>query len=506
MPELSSLNIVDIINVDYDTLLANALAIKNKYPNLIDWDMGNVNDPLGVVLEAYLRAIVKEAYFANVIAQEFSLATALTKDAVFEKAYFAGYNPTLRTPSSCLMNLTIAAGTNYTIEPFKLVLKGSNTSGGTVYFENSEQIVLNTEGSQTQLTDVPFLEGRTKTITTTGSNTIYESIFIQDSIIDGSVKLVVNGVEWSEVFAIKDTTLPTDLFYELRHLGSNTYQIVVGDGTNGALFPEGSAITVTYRSGQGTGGNILTYYLDTIFTTPSVRVIGVENRSGTDNASGGQDQEDVEKVRTLAPKLSKIDGSIGNTFDMDVYVNAYSGVGIAKTEEVGFNFLRVYLANETGNPSAPFIAQLKSDIEDRLIRDTGVDIVCCSKISVDLELRIIYDVSYNKTDIESAVQTNLNNFLNPFTYSEDTERKLTFGTDLLTSDVYEEVSAVKGVIGMAIISPTPYSNIVLVNISSTEILTNQGSTFTLTMVPSTDASELRADKTAKWFFQNPKFK
>ncbi len=296
MPSIDPKKLVEIINLDYDTLLQDSLAIKNKYPNLIDWDLGNLNDPLGVILEAYLRAIVKDAYFGNVLAQEFSMGTALTKDAVFEKAFLAGYSPTLRVSSSCLMNLTIASGTNYTIEPFKLVLKGSNNSGGVVYFENEEQIVLGTQAGETDLTDVSFIEGRTKVVRSVGKNTPFESRVIQDSVIDGTVILTVNGTIWSEVFTIKETTLATDLVYELRHLGSNTYQLIIGDGVHGALLPEGSNVSIKYRSGQGSGGNILTYYLDTIFVTPSARVTKASNRTNVDRASGGQDLEDIEKA------------------------------------------------------------------------------------------------------------------------------------------------------------------------------------------------------------------
>lgn len=506
MASIDPTKLVEIINIDYETLLQESLAIKNKYENLVDWDMGNLNDPLGVILEAYLRAIVKDAYFANVLAQEFSMGTALTKDAVFEKAFFSGYSPTLRTAASCLMDLSIKSGTAYTIEPYKLVLKGSNTSGGTVYFENQNQIVLPISLSDITLTGVSFLEGKSKVTRTTGKGTPFESRVIQDSVIDGTVVIKVNGITWDEVFSIREDTSSTELVYELRHLGNNTYQIIVGDGVNGSLIPEGADVSIRYRSGQGSEGNVLTYYLDTIFSTPSSRVTEALSQFQTDKSSGGQDLENIEKVRTLAPKLSKLYGSLGNIWDMDIYVNSYAGVGVAKTEEFGMNFFRVYLANEVGTPTDSFLSTLKSDIESRLIRNTSVDIVKANKVSVNLDIRVIYDVSYNKAEIETRIQNNLEKFLNPFVYSENQERKLTFGTDLLTSDVYEEVATVKGVIGLAINSPIPYSNIVLVNVSSTSILTNQGSTFTLNMIASTDSTDIRASKTEKWFLNNPKYR
>ena len=506
MSSIDKSKLVEIVNMDYDTLLAEAIAIKNSYPNLIDWDMSNPNDGLGVILESYLRAIVKDSNFANLIAQEFSLSTALTKDAVFEKAFLAGYSPTIRASAQCVMNLTIEAGATFTVEPGELILKGSNKSGSAVYFENSAQIVIPTEGAETSLLNIPFSEGRTYTRIHTGVNTSFETITIQESLIDGSVEVIANGIAWSEVFSINADTLSTDLVYELRHLGRNTYQIITGDGTNGALFPKNSSVLIRYKIGQGSEGNILTFYLDTIFSTTSARIIKALNVSQFSYASGGQDLEDIEKVRTLAPKLSKIQGTVSNRWDMDIYCNSYSGVGIAKSVEVGMDFFRVYIANETGTPTEPFMVQMETDIRDRLIIGSNVDVVSASKVSVNLTLNVIYDLSYRKADVEAGIQENLDSFLNPFEYSEDKQRKLSFGTDLLISDVYEEVTAVPGVIALSIVSPTAYSDIVLVNVLDDFILTNQGSNIVLNMISSSDSQELRADKAEKWFFNNPRFR
>jgi len=506
MANVDKSKLVDIINIDYATLLAGALSIKDKYASLVDWDMSNPNDPLGVILEAYLRSIEKDANYANLIAQEFSLATALSKDSIFEKAFLAGYNVTLRSAATCLMNLTVAAGSAGTISPFELVIKGVNSAGSSIYFENSQPIVIPPASSETVLADVLFTEGRTYEKVVNASGVPFESITIQDSVIDGTVVLRVNGVAWSEVFSINSNTLPTDSVFELRHLGRNTYQVMGGDGKNGALFPTDSIISVKYRIGQGSEGNLYTYFINTVFKTPFVRVIGVSNRNSSDTASGGQDMEDLEKVRALAPKLSKINGTLGNRWDVDLYLNSYPGVGLGKSKEVGMDYFYAYIANEIGEPSAAFILQLEEDIRPRLIMGASIKVATATRVSVALSLEIIYDLSYERSMLETSIQLAITNFLNPFAYSTTREKKISFGTDLLISDIYEEVTAIPGVIAISILDPVPATNTILVRVLDTHILTHIGSSISLTMVPSSESQSIRIDKREKYFFSNPKYR
>ena len=502
----TSTDLLNIINLDYDTLLAESLLLKDKYENLKDWELENQSDPLGLILEAYLRAIVKDANFANLLAQEFSMASAITQDSVFEKAFLGGYNVTLRSAATCSLNLTLDPGEAFIVAPYELILKGSNNVGGTVYFENTSQIVLAQESLVTEMTSISFIEGRSKQINRTGNGEAFQGLIIQDDVIDGTIVVTVNGITWTEVFSISSDKIGTETIYEVRKVGGNTYLISCGDNLNGASFIADSTIVISYRAGVGESGNILNYYIDSIFSTPSTRIIRSAAIDLTDRASGGTDQEDVEKVRTLAPKLAKTSGFIGNKWDMDLYINSYAGVGIGKSTEAGFNYFKVYIANEVGFPTQFFLDQLKADIEERLLVGASVEVQNATKRTANISMDVIYDLSYKREDIELAIRTAYLAFLNPFQYTEDRERRLTFGTDLLISDIYETITGISGVVAMSITSPTAFTDIVLLNILDDEILTETGSGVTLNMIPVTDSAELRSNSSEKYFFNNPKYK
>lgn len=499
-------DLINIVNLDYETLLEESLILKDKYASLRDWELSNQSDPLGLILEAYLRAIVRSSNFANLIAQEFSMASAITQDSVFEKAFLAGYNVTLRNAATCSLNLTINPGNAFTIAPYELILQGSNNTGGVVYFENVSQISLPQETLVTELSGIEFIEGRTNNIQRTGTGEPFQGIVIQDDIIDGTIQLTVNGISWTEVFSINSDRGSEETIYEVRNVGEGTYLISCGDNVNGRTFIQDSIIDITYRSGSGSSGNILTFYIDSIFSTPTDRVVSSSAVNLTDRASGGSDQEDVEKVRTLAPKLSKTSGFIGNRWDMDLYVNSYAGVGIGKATEAGFNYFKVYIANEVGSPTQFFLDQLRSDIEERLIIGARVEVENATKIYADVSMDVVYDLSYRREDIELQIRTKFLEFLNPFQYVEDRERKLTFGSDLLISDVYETITEIPGVVAMSITDPTPSTDIILINVLDNQILASDGSNLNLNMIPVSDSPQLRSNYSEKYFFNNPKYR
>jgi len=136
----------------------------------------------------------------------------------------------------------------------------------------------------------------------------------------------------------------------------------------------------------------------------------------------------------------------------------------------------------------------------------SIKVATATRVSVALSLEVIYDLSYDRSVLETNIQGSVLNFLNPFVYSTTREKKISFGTDLLISDIYEEVTAIPGVIAISILDPVPATNTILVRVLDTHILTHIGSSISLTMVPSSESQSIRIDKREKYFFSNPKYR
>jgi hypothetical protein len=66
------------------------------------------------------------------------------------------------------------------------------------------------------------------------------------------VVVTVNNRQWRAVSSFRDAG-PDDAVFTLNH---ETGNIAFGDGVNGAKPPVGSVITVGYRHGSGSAGNI----------------------------------------------------------------------------------------------------------------------------------------------------------------------------------------------------------------------------------------------------------
>ena len=107
---MANQSLIDIVNLNYSDLLQIAVDLKDDRVALQEWDINNMNDPLRLILDAYLKAIVQLGKFSNNIGQEFSMATALTRTSVKNKAYFSGYSITDRTGATGVLQITLDGG------------------------------------------------------------------------------------------------------------------------------------------------------------------------------------------------------------------------------------------------------------------------------------------------------------------------------------------------------------------------------------------------------------
>lgn len=67
-----------------------------------------------------------------------------------------------------------------------------------------------------------------------------------------SVEVFVDGEAWTRISSLAEAG-PDDKVYVLN---SEDGTLVFGDGLHGAIPPAGADVTVSYRSGGGTSGNV----------------------------------------------------------------------------------------------------------------------------------------------------------------------------------------------------------------------------------------------------------
>ena len=114
------------------------------------------------------------------------------------------------------------------------------------------------------------------------------------------------------------------IFATLNQPGGNT-DILFGDGVEGATLPTGqNNIHANYRIGSGLSGNVGASSITTLIDRP----LGVSGVNNPQAATGGQDPQSVDDIRTNAP-LSVL--TLGRAVSITDYQNfAQSFAGIAK--------------------------------------------------------------------------------------------------------------------------------------------------------------------------------
>lgn len=141
-------------------------------------------------------------------------------------------------------------------------------------------------------------------------------------IVQGSLQVQVGAGYWSEsVFLTVDKTNQFEVSY-----GSSPAQISFGDGVVGNIPDTGSVITVRYIASRGKAGLIAANYIGWTAVVPLVTnftpiALTISNPEGS---VGGDDPEDLDRVRKLAGKVFNTRKSAITTSDYQALASAFA--------------------------------------------------------------------------------------------------------------------------------------------------------------------------------------
>jgi hypothetical protein len=139
-----------------------------------------------------------------------------------------------------------------------------------------------------------------------------------------TLQVQVNGVSWTEVPSLYDQP-PSQQVFSTLNQSDGTTDVLFGDGVEGSVLPTGqNNIVANYRIGIGSAGNVGPNTLTTLIDRP----LGVSGATNPGAATGGQDPESVDDIRSNAP-LTVL--TLGRAVSLDDYQNyASTFAGIAK--------------------------------------------------------------------------------------------------------------------------------------------------------------------------------
>jgi len=334
---------IDYVSRDYTAILADLTAIAKQFNPT--WSVSDPTDIGVALLEtfAYLGDIL--SFYTDRMASEGFLGTASQRSSVLQIASMLGYTPTPSSAAKVSLSIT------------------NNNTSGTLTIPAGTQVASTTtvDGQNTQVifeldSDVSVGFGSSVTTTATqGVTTTDESLGTSDGtpsqvfkiaqtnvVINstGSNILVkVGGVQYTYSSSLVDNNLYDSVFTTTMDAEGYTY-IVFGDGVGGRIPPATYSITVTYRVGVGSAGNIADKSLSPNTLTGNYNVTIAQVGAG----SGGADAESTDSIRINAPRALRTLRRAVSLKDYAYLALQVSGVSKANSDASVWSNVNLYIA------------------------------------------------------------------------------------------------------------------------------------------------------------------
>lgn len=401
-------------------------------------------------------------YFSNQATQNY-LQTATVSSAVKSIAKQFGFVPATATSASGIGTFAIiSAGT--VSRGFKV----KSSTGVAYYLTNS--IVASSAGNYLG----NILQGTIFTQQFTAKGLQNEEFDLSGIDIvrdlnnsnpaDISPQIIVGGNSYTLVdtfirSAGTDTAAVTDSLGKVIGGGGRVYSleerpngrkfIRFGDGIFGRKLVPGELITITYRTGGGSVGNVAEQSINTLVDTSPI-VASVVNNAKT---SGGTDEQSIEQLRELIPaSLRTLDRAVAASDYSDLLEATFTEVVAASTErnitDPGID-LNVYvvpagigITKISDNPSLK--NRLTSFLERRKMVTVQFAILDAFGIDVLLGLKVFIIDTASKATVTAAINTVLTDYFNLTTGGPDSSG-ITFAQEILTEDLDKKIKAIPGI-------------------------------------------------------------
>jgi hypothetical protein len=295
------------------------------------------------------------------------------------------------------------------------------------------------------------LEGQTFSEDFLGTGDINQSFLLSyRPVLLDSVRVMVDGLKWEKVDFFTDSQPRKE--FRVEYNSDYSAFVVFGNNRAGISPANGSVITVTYRVGGGTIGNIVTNFVN------YNSVINVEGEAATvpvaftnyTKGEFGYNGDTAEDIRRKLPVYNKSQDRAVSGSDYknlaDIFVTPYNGVmgkasAILRHGGCAANIIDLFVLAKSGSDglqtaSSEFKAELIEYMNDRkmltdflCVRD-GVIIGCT--VSID----VILDKYYRtfEDDIRAKIERNMAIFFNLVNWD--------YGQTLRDTDVIKGLSSV----------------------------------------------------------------
>lgn len=299
---------VSVAELDFDNLRGNFKRFLESRGTFTDYNFEGSGLAILIDLLAYNAHYL--GIYANMIANEAFLDSAMRRDSVVSHAKSVGYIPTSTRAARAIVDI---AFDDIVVDSTAIFPRGtifSAEKNGVVYnFVTVEPFEIDTSADPATLTDLDIYEGTFKTITYIADAKVLNQRFvIPDPRVDTDHISVRVQASTSDTTGISTPwNLPIDYtmldgedpVFFLQEGVDGKYEIYFGDGIVGKKVEDGNVITITYLSTDGADANEIGTNLSTAFSLSSGDYTGTVVVSSA--SSGGASRESIESIRRNVP-------------------------------------------------------------------------------------------------------------------------------------------------------------------------------------------------------------
>jgi hypothetical protein len=444
MPNTNNFN---IIGLDFNDAKASLKAFLQSQDTLKDYNFdGSV---LSTVLDVLAYNTHYQAFYANMVANEMFLDSALLRPSVVSHAKTIGYVPTSRRAAKAILGVSAAGSSETTYLSRGSEFLGTDPAGtqyrfvllDTVYADSDTQSFQNITVYEGILRRMSYVYDPTKR---TGSYLLIPNDKIDTSTIRVRVKSSATdntGMEdaWSYTESYIDLT-PTSKVFFLQERETGMYELFFGDNFLGKQPEAGNIVIVEYLETNGDVGNGINRF--------STSISGLGNITVVSPSSGGSLEESVSKIKFLAPRFYQSQNRAVTESDytsavMKEYPNAAS-VYVYGGETVNPpQYGKVFIAIKP-NSGLALTSQEKKTLTDTLRKTRSVLTVTPEIVDPDY-IDVIFDsvvtIDPNKTAIGIGT---LKALIVAYIYTYSANSLESFGSNLYLSKVVQGINSLNG--------------------------------------------------------------
>ena len=419
-----------------------------------DYEGSNMN----VLLDVLSYNTFYNTYYYNMAISEMFLDSATQRNSVISHAKELNYLPTSRRSSAAKVNVSVTypnSDSNYFSIPEGTALIGR--CGNKTYNFLTDQaysaVRSSTNDALFTVNDVDIYEGRIIKETLSSTDTLLSNAGIDTR----SLRVVVNGESFTYRSDIYGTGERDKVFY-LQPENDGKYSIQFGEDRFGVQPTITDSIVATYRVASGASANGVTSLTLGAFAGASSISVAV-----TAQSSGGRESEDIESIRTFAPKAAQIQERAITRRDYETLLRSrfpnIQAISVYGGDEVSPpQFGKVIISVDVigGEGVADYeIANFQRYLSDKTPLTIEPIFVPAKFLYVDANISVTYDpnmtsksASQIQTEINSAVidyqDKNLNDFNKTFRQSRlaatlDATDVSIISTDIVAKPIIEYV-------------------------------------------------------------------